>query len=111
MKLDVAIVDYGMGNLRSVHKALQHVAPRLSIEITADADAVRDAARVVVPGQSAMPDTMAALNASGLREAVLESVRHKPFLGICLGLQMLFDVSEEGNTGCLGVFAGDVVRF
>jgi glutamine amidotransferase len=111
MKLDVAIVDYGMGNLRSVHKALQHLAPDRAIEITADARAVREAARVVVPGQSAMPDTMAALNASGLREAVLESAKTRPFLGICLGLQMLFDLSEEGNTPCLGLFGGKVVRF
>ncbi|MEO8134377.1 MAG: imidazole glycerol phosphate synthase subunit HisH [Betaproteobacteria bacterium] len=111
MKLDLAIVDYGMGNLRSVHKALQHVAPDLSIEITADAQAVKDAIRVVVPGQSAMPETMAALNASGLREAVLEAARNKPFLGICLGLQMLFDLSEEGATPCLGLYPGNVVRF
>ncbi len=111
MKLDVAIVDYGMGNLRSVHKALQHVAPDLAIEVTADAGAVRNARRVVVPGQSAMPDTMAALNASGLREAVIDAARAKPFLGICLGLQMLFARSEEGDTPCLGIHAGDVVRF
>jgi len=111
MKLDVAIVDYGMGNLRSVYNALVHVAPDLRIEITADADAVHDARRVVVPGQSAMPDTMHALNASGLRDAVVAAADAKPFLGICLGLQMLFDESEEGPTACLGVFAGDVVRF
>ena len=111
MKLDIAIVDYGMGNLRSVHKALQHVAPERSIEITADADTVHAAARVVVPGQSAMPDTMAALSASGLREAVIDAARTKPFLGFCLGLQMLFEVSEEGPTPCLGLFGGRVVRF
>ncbi|MEP7083406.1 MAG: imidazole glycerol phosphate synthase subunit HisH [Betaproteobacteria bacterium] len=110
-KLDVAVVDYGMGNLRSVHKALAHVAPEARIEITADAQAVRDAHRVVVPGQSAMPDTMAALNASGLREAVIEAAATKPFLGICLGLQMLFGESAEGPTSCLGVFPGDVIRF
>ena len=111
MTLDVAVVDYGMGNLRSVHKALVHVAPESRIAITGDAQAVRDARRVVVPGQSAMPDTMAALNASGLREAVIEAAASKPFLGICLGLQMLFSVSEEGPTPCLGVFPGDVIRF
>jgi len=111
MNLDVAIVDYGMGNLRSVFNALRHVAPDLRIAITADAQSVHDACRVVVPGQSAMPDTMAALNASGLKQAVIESAANKPFLGICLGLQMLFDVSEEGPTECLGIHEGRVVRF
>ena len=111
MTLDVAVVDYGMGNLRSVHNALLHVAPDARIAITGDAHVVREARRIVVPGQSAMPDTMAALNASGLREAVIEAAARKPFLGICLGLQMLFDVSEEGPTPCLGVYPGNVVRF
>ena len=111
MTLDVAIVDYGMGNLRSVHNALRFVAPDARIEITSDAQDVHDARRVVVPGQSAMPDTMAALNASGLREAVIAAANSKPFLGICLGLQMLFDISEEGSTPCLGVYRGKVVRF
>ncbi|MBK9607218.1 MAG: imidazole glycerol phosphate synthase subunit HisH [Betaproteobacteria bacterium] len=111
MTLDVAIVDYGMGNLRSVHNALRFVAPDARIEITSDAQDVHDARRVVVPGQAAMPDTMAALNASGLREAVIAAANSKPFLGICLGLQMLFDVSEEGPTPCLGVYRGTVVRF
>ena len=109
--LDVAIVDYGMGNLRSVLNACRHVAPDAAIEITDVAQAVRDARRVVVPGQAAMPDTMAALNASGLREAVVDAARTKPFLGICLGLQMLFDESEEGPTPCLGLYAGRVRRF
>lgn len=111
MTLDVAVVDYGMGNLRSVHNALLHVAPKARIAITSDAQAVRDARRVVVPGQSAMPDTMAALNASGLREAVIEAAAKKPFLGICLGLQMLFEISAEGPTPCLGVYPGTVIRF
>lgn len=111
MTLDVAIVDYGMGNLRSVHNALLHVAPTARIAITSDAQVVRDARRVVVPGQAAMPDTMAALNASGLREAVIEAAASKPFLGICLGLQMLFEMSQEGATPCLGVYPGNVIRF
>jgi len=111
MTLDVAIVDYGMGNLRSVHNALRCVAPEARIAITGDAQAVRDARRVVVPGQAAMPDTMAALDASGLRAAVIEAANAKPFLGICLGLQMLFEASEEGPTACLGVYPGKVVRF
>ena len=111
MTLDVAIVDYGMGNLRSVQNALLNVAPGARIDITSDAKAVREARRVIVPGQAAMPDTMAALNASGLREAVMTAATTKPFLGICLGLQMLFERSEEGDTQCLGLFAGRVVRF
>ena len=109
--LDVAIVDYGMGNLRSVYNALCHVAPDADIAITDNVQTVRDARRVVVPGQAAMPDTMAALNASGLRDAVVAAAADKPFLGICLGLQMLFEESEEGPTACLGIFEGNVCRF
>lgn len=107
----IAVVDYGMGNLRSVAKALAHVAPGARIEVTSDAATILAADRVVLPGQSAMPDTMTAFDRSGLREAVLASLRERPFLGVCLGLQMLFDTSEEGPTACLGVFAGTVRRF
>lgn len=107
----IAVVDYGMGNLRSVAKALAHVAPEANVVVTGDAATIRSADRVVLPGQSAMPDTMAALDASGLRDAVLACLRDRPFLGVCLGLQMLFDSSEEGPTTCLGVFAGEVRRF
>jgi len=109
--MDIAVIDYGMGNLRSVAKALRHVAPERTIVVTADPAEIRAAARVVLPGQSAMPDCMAHLDASGLREVVLEVARDRPFLGICLGLQMLFDASEEGPTPCLGVLPGRVVRF
>jgi glutamine amidotransferase len=108
---DIAVVDYGMGNLRSVAKALQHVAPERSIVISADPAVIRAAARVVLPGQSAMPDCIRSLDASGLREVVLEAARSRPFLGICLGLQMLFETSEEGPTRCLAVLPGRVVRF
>ena len=108
---DVAVVDYGMGNLRSVAKALTYVAPEASIVVTADADVIRSAARVVLPGQSAMPDSIAELDASGLRDVVLDCIRDRPFLGVCLGLQMLFESSEEGPTRGLGVLAGDVRRF
>jgi imidazole glycerol-phosphate synthase subunit HisH len=108
---DIAIVDYGMGNLRSVAKALKHVAPELEIVVSADPRVIRNAARVVLPGQSAMPDCMRSLDASGLREVVLEAARDRPFLGICLGLQMLFESSEEGPTPCLSVLRGRVVRF
>ena len=109
--IDIAVVDYGMGNLRSVAKALVHVAPERNIVVSADPAVIRGAARVVLPGQSAMPDCMRSLDESGLREVVVEVARTRPFLGICLGLQMLFDRSEEGPTPCLGVLAGEVVRF
>src|SRR6185369_667036 len=108
---DIVVVDYGMGNLRSVAKALAHVAPERSIAVSSDPRAILDAARVVLPGQSAMPDCMKSLDASGLRDAVLEAARTRPFLGICLGLQMLFRASEEGPTACLDVLPGRVVRF
>ena len=108
---DIAVVDYGMGNLRSVAKALVHVAPQHDIAVTSDPDAIGGAARVVLPGQSAMPDCMRSLDESGLRDAVLEAARTRPFLGICLGLQMLFDMSEEGPTAGLSVLRGRVVRF
>ena len=108
---DVAVVDYGMGNLRSVANAIEHVAPGLSVEVTSDARQVMRAARVVFPGQSAMPDCMRELDARGLREAVLEAAGAKPFLGICIGLQMLFEASEEGDTPGLALLPGRVRRF
>jgi glutamine amidotransferase len=108
---DIAVVDYGMGNLRSVAKALRFVAPQCTTVVSSDPDTIRNAARVVLPGQSAMPDCMRCLGESGLREVVLQTARDRPFLGICLGLQMLFDDSEEGPTPGLGVIAGRVVRF
>ena len=109
--LDIAVVDYGTGNLRSVAKALLHVAPERTIMVSSDPATIRSAKRVVLPGQSAMPDCMRALDHSGLRDVVMEVARDRPFLGICLGLQMLFDNSEEGPTSGLGVLPGDVVRF
>ena len=109
--MDIAVVDYGMGNLRSVAKALAHVAPDATIVVSGDPAVIRDAARVVLPGQSAMPDTMAGLDASGLRDVVLACLADRPFLGVCLGLQMLFDASEEGPTPGLGVMPGRVRRF
>ncbi len=108
---DIAVVDYGMGNLRSVAKALAHVAPECSIVVSADPAVIRGAARVVLPGQSAMPDCMRGLDATGLRDVVLEAAATRPFLGICLGLQMLFETSEEGPTQGLALLAGRVVRF
>jgi len=107
----VAIVDYGMGNLRSVAKAIEHVAPAARVLVTSDPGAVAAADRVVVPGQGAMPDCMRELDARGLRPAVIQATRDKPFLGICIGLQMLFASSEEGNVAGLGVLPGRVRRF
>jgi len=107
----IVVVDYGMGNLRSVAKALTHVAPEQEVVVSADAATIRAADRVVLPGQSAMPDCMRGLVESGLVDAVRDTVSDRPFLGICLGLQMLFDDSEEGPTKCLGLVAGRVMRF
>jgi len=109
--LRIAVVDYGMGNLRSVSKALEHVAPGAEVLATADPAAIRSAQRVVVPGQGAMPDCMRQLAASGAREAVIEAAGAKPFLGICIGLQMLFERGEEGDTRGLGLLPGNVPRF
>jgi glutamine amidotransferase len=109
--LKIAVVDYGMGNLRSVSKALERVAPAVEVLVTSDAGAIRAAERVVVPGQGAMPDCMRQLDASGARDAVVEAAGSKPFLGICIGLQMLFEHGQEGDTPGLGLLAGDVPRF
>jgi imidazole glycerol-phosphate synthase subunit HisH len=108
---DLAVIDYGMGNLRSVAKALAHVAPDATIVVSGEPGVIREARRVVLPGQSAMPETMAALDASGLRDVVLACLAERPFLGVCLGLQMLFETSEEGPTRSLGVLPGRVRRF
>jgi glutamine amidotransferase len=108
---DIAVVDYGMGNLRSVAKALAHVAPDRTIVVSADPAVIGRASRVVLPGQSAMPDCMRGLDESGLRQVVMKVAQDRPFLGICLGLQMLFDESEEGPTATLGVLPGRVERF
>lgn len=109
--VDIAVIDYGMGNLRSVQHALSTVAPHASIVVTGDPDVVAGAGRVVFPGQGAMPDCMRELDERNLRNAVLAAARNKPFLGICIGLQMLFDHSTEGDVPCLGVLPGQVVRF
>ena len=108
--MDIAVVDYGMGNLRSVAKALVHVAPELDIAVSSDPDEIARAERVVLPGQSAMPDCIRGLDASGLRDAVLDAASTRPFLGICLGLQMLFETSEEGPTAGLARPAGARAR-
>ena len=108
---DIAVVDYGMGNLRSVAKAIEHVAPGCVVTVTDDAEVVRRAERVVFPGQGAMRDCMRELDARALRGAIVEAAREKPFLGICIGLQALFDHSEEGDTRGLALLSGSVRRF
>ncbi|MBL8521144.1 MAG: imidazole glycerol phosphate synthase subunit HisH [Betaproteobacteria bacterium] len=109
------VIDYGMGNLRSVAKAFEFVAREESLDvrvaISSDPEDVRTADRVVFPGQGAMPDCMRFLKDSGLEGAVREAARSKPFLGVCVGMQMLFDHSEEGDTPGLGLVAGRVLRF
>ena len=100
-----------MGNLRSVAKAIEHIAPHERVEVTSDPTVVVGAARVVFPGQGAMPDCMRYLRESGLEQAVRDAAQTKPLLAVCIGEQMLFDRSEEGDTPGLGLFSGDVVRF
>ena len=110
--LRIAVVDYGMGNLRSVTKALQHVAAdRAEVVLTDRPEVVQGADKVVFPGQGAMRDCMRELTASGLRDAVLDAARQKPFFGICVGAQLLLDHSEEGDTPALGFYPGAVKRF
>lgn len=109
----VAVVDYGMGNLRSVAQAVMAAAQGTDVRVivTQDPAQVRAASRVVLPGQGAMRDCMAALQASGMQTAVLEAAATKPLFGVCVGMQMLLDHSEEGNTPSLGLIAGQVKRF
>ncbi len=109
----VAVVDYGMGNLRSVSQAVQHVAKDsgFTAVITSRPEEVRAAERIVLPGQGAMPDCMRELRESGLLESVLEAAASKPLFGVCVGMQMLLDTSDEGPTDGLGLIHGRVVRF
>jgi len=109
--VDIAVVDYGMGNLRSVEQALRKVAPDSEIVVTDDPRVIAAAGRVVFPGQGAMRDCMREMDARGLRDAVLDAAHNKPFLGICIGLQMLFEHSAEGDVPGLGVLPGEVSRF
>jgi len=109
--VDIAVIDYGMGNLRSVHNALVTVAPGAHTVVTSDPDLVAQAKRVVFPGQGAMPDCMRELDVRNLRQAVIQAAQNKPFLGICIGLQMLFEHSSEGDVPCLAVLPGKVQRF
>ena len=113
LKKTVAVVDYGMGNLRSVSQAVRSVAVGTGFDviITQDPHLVRAANRVVLPGQGAMPDCMSELQRSGLQDAVLEAAANKPLFGVCVGMQMLLDHSAEGNTPGLEVIAGEVIKF
>ena len=107
----IVVVDYGMGNLRSVAQALRAVAPEAEVKISGEIVDIKSADRIVLPGQGAMPDCMRSLRESGVQEAVLEAARSKPLFGVCVGEQMLFDVSAEGDTPGLGLLPGNVVRF
>ena len=109
----VAVVDYGMGNLRSVSQAVMHVARGSGVDVivTSKPDEVFAAERVVLPGQGAMPDCMRELRDSGLQEAVLHAAANKPLMGVCVGMQMLLSRSEEGPTDGLGLIDGEVRKF
>ncbi|MGQ0731134.1 imidazole glycerol phosphate synthase subunit HisH [Acidovorax sp.] len=113
----VAVVDYGMGNLRSVSQAVQAAAEGTgwTVVVTQRPDDVRAAQRIVLPGQGAMPDCMRELRESGLQESVLEAAASKPMFGVCVGMQMLLDRSHEGVAGVatpgLGLIPGEVVKF
>jgi glutamine amidotransferase len=109
----VAVVDYGMGNLRSVAQAVIHAAldTGVNVIITSSPQQVLDADRVVLPGQGAMPDCMRELRESGLLASVLDAAAKKPLFGVCVGMQMLLDHSAEGDTPGLGLIPGEVLKF
>jgi glutamine amidotransferase len=111
----LVVVDYGMGNLRSVARAFEFASREWEIPtdvvISGQPHDVRSADKVVFPGQGAMPDCMRFLRESGLEDAVRDAAANKPFFGVCVGMQMLFDISEEGHTQGLGIFPGKVEKF
>ena len=110
--MDIAIVDYGMGNVRSVQKAIEHVAPNDRVYLTDNKSIIENSDRIVFPGQGAMGACMQALEQHDLVDLIKRAEHEKPFLGICLGLQLLFDHSQEnGGTDGLSIMAGDVVHF
>lgn len=112
MAQKIAVIDYGMGNLRSVLKAIEHVAGNAQVRTTDDPGYIAAADRVVFPGQGAARDCMAAISDHHLNQAILQAAASKPFLGICMGLQVLMRHSEEnGGTDLLNLFAGEVKRF
>jgi glutamine amidotransferase len=109
---DVAVIDYGMGNLHSIGKALQHACPDVQVNITRDVHTILTADRVVFPGVGAIRDCMLALNETSLAEVIVEAAKTRPFLGICLGMQALLTHSEEnGSSRCLNIIPGQVKRF
>ena len=107
----IAIIDYGIGNLKSVHNAVRYIAPKIPSEVSSDPDFIKKADKVIFPGQGAMPDCIKELDKRGLRDVVIESAKNKPFLGICLGLQLLFEKSEEGDVEGFGIFDGKIKKF
>lgn len=107
----VAVIDYGMGNLHSVSKAIEHVGGGAKVIVTSDAEIIRQADRVVLPGVGAIRDCMAEIRAQGVDRLVAEVSSDRPFLGICVGMQALMQHSEEnGGIDCLGLFS-EKVRF
>lgn len=113
--MDIAIIDYGMGNLHSVLKSAEKAREMANVSanvfLTQQPEKIAQADKVIFPGQGAMPDCMKSLQQSGLDDAVQYALRHKPFFGICVGAQLLFERSEEGDTAGLSWFAGEVKRF
>ena len=111
----IAIIDYGMGNLKSVYQAISEVNNALQhkqeIIITADKAKIDSDDKIIFPGQGAMPDCMQEIEKLNLKQTIINAAKNKPFLGICLGFQMLFTHSQEGNVDGLNIFAGKVVRF
>ena len=107
----IVVVDYGMGNLRSVAQALRAVAPEADVLISGTPEDIDSADRLVLPGQGAMRDCMLSLRESGVLDALLRASRTRPMLGVCVGEQMLFERSEEADTAGLGLLPGRVVRF
>lgn len=112
MTRTIAVVDYGMGNLHSVARAAAHVAPQCKVIVTSSATDIASADRVIFPGQGAARQCVQSVRDYNLEEALIEAFNNKPFLGICMGLQILFDRSDEnGGVDCLGLIAGDVNAF
>ena len=108
----IAVIDYGMGNLRSVAKAVEHVAPNNNVIVTGDATVIQEADRIICPGQGAAADCMQALIDHGLNDVIKDVVSSRPFFGICMGLQVLLTRSDENDgVDCLDILSGDVRRF
>lgn len=107
----IAIVDYEMGNLHSVQRAVQAASPEADVYLAVSAEALKKTDRLILPGQGAMADCMKNLTKSGMRDELLSALQNKPVMGVCVGFQMLFESSEEGNSRALGVLGGQVKRF